>query len=72
MEPNGTESSLINHVVFGLPNEVQEEIDREEITTLEKLYTELRKLEDAFMKKTNEEIPSSREVNKFFFFKIQK
>lgn len=63
MEPNGTELTLINHVVFGLPNEVQEKIDREEITTLDKLYSELRKLEGTFVKKTMAEISSNPKIN---------
>ena len=51
VEPKGTELYKINQIVFGLPNEVQDELDREEITTLDKMYTELRKLEDLFSRK---------------------
>ncbi|KAF2880590.1 hypothetical protein ILUMI_25584 [Ignelater luminosus] len=48
-----TEISRINLVVCGLPIEIQEKIDREEVTTTEKLFNELRKLEDSFRKKKN-------------------
>lgn len=62
VEPRGTELSRINHIVFGLPKEAQEELDRENITALEDLYVELRKLEDSFSRKKKEN-PSSLRLN---------
>lgn len=53
-EPNGSELSRINQIVFGLPKEVQEKLDREAIVNLDTLYAELRKLEDKFYKKKRE------------------
>ncbi|KAK5639388.1 hypothetical protein RI129_011880 [Pyrocoelia pectoralis] len=63
VECKGSEASRINQIVFGLPNEAQEELDREEITTLDKLYTALRKLEDTFSRKRNEK-PLNPNLNK--------
>lgn len=54
VEPEGTALSRINQIVFGLPDNAQGKIDREKIRTLDDLYTELRKLEDAFSRKKNE------------------
>lgn len=54
VESKSTETSRINQIVFGLPSEVQEELDREELTTIDELYTTLRKLEDKFSKKKKE------------------
>ena len=42
-------------MVIDLTIEVQEEIDREEIITVEELLNELKKLEDAFSKKKKRE-----------------
>lgn len=64
VEPKGTELSFINHIVFGLPTEAQNELDREEITTLENLYTELRKLEDTFKKKDKDKLVIPKLVQK--------
>lgn len=50
-ERTGTVISRINMIVVGLPLEIQEELDRELITTMEKLFTKLEKLEDSVRKK---------------------
>jgi hypothetical protein len=50
-ESTGTIVSRINMIVFGCPMEVQNELDREEIQTIEKLFTELRKLDESFNRK---------------------
>lgn len=55
IDPHGLELSRINVIVIGLPIEIQEEIDREEVNTIEKLLNELRKLEDMFNKKKKRE-----------------
>lgn len=45
-----SETSRINMIIVGLPFGIQEEIDREEVNTIEKLFTEFRKLDNAFKK----------------------
>ncbi|KAL1493647.1 hypothetical protein ABEB36_009346 [Hypothenemus hampei] len=49
-ERGSTEITRIQMIVFGLPLEVQVELDREEITTITKLFEELRKVEDLIKK----------------------
>jgi len=51
MEPNSTELSRVNQIVFGLPVEAQEKLDREEIITIDMLFSKLRRLEDTFNRK---------------------
>ncbi|KAK5648104.1 hypothetical protein RI129_002996 [Pyrocoelia pectoralis] len=63
-ESKCTELSLINQVVFGLPSEAQEELDREDITNLDVMYAELRKLEDLFSRKRKEKPLSPKLLNK--------
>lgn len=63
MEPNCSELSRINQIVFGLPTEAQDELDREKIITIDKLFAELRKLEDAFTRKKKDK-PTSPKLNK--------
>ncbi|ESO01074.1 hypothetical protein HELRODRAFT_175101 [Helobdella robusta] len=46
-ELNATTISRINMIVIGLPLEIQNQLDREEITTIEKLYRKLRRLEES-------------------------
>lgn len=60
VEPKGTELSRTNLIVFGLPKEAQEKLDREKINKLEDLYAELRKLEDSFSRKKKENPSSPR------------
>lgn len=60
VEPKGTELSRINQIVFGLPKEAQEELDREKLINIEELYSELRKLEDSFSRKKKENSPTPR------------
>lgn len=55
VDPNSLEFSRVIMIAIGLPIEVQEEIDREEIVTIEMLLNELKKLEDAFSKKKRRE-----------------
>ncbi|XP_025831298.1 uncharacterized protein LOC112904720 [Agrilus planipennis] len=62
VEPNGSEISRINLIVVGLPSEAQEKLDRELITSLDELYTELRKLEGTFQRKKTEN-PSRPRLN---------
>jgi len=50
MEPKSTEISRVNQIVFGLPIEAQDRLDREEITTIDKLFSKLRRLEDTFIR----------------------
>lgn len=48
-----TIQSRINMIVVGLPVEVQDELDREQITTMENLFIQLRKRENTFRKFKN-------------------
>lgn len=50
-EPHSTVCSRINMIVIGLPYDVQNAIDREHVTTIEKLLTQLRKLDSTQHKK---------------------
>lgn len=59
-----TELSLVNQIVYGLPGEAQDELDRELVTTLDLLYEELRKLEDSFSRKKREKPLSPKLVKK--------
>jgi len=63
-ESSGTTQSRINMIVVGLPLEVQDELDCEEITSIEKLFVELRKLDDAFSKKKKEVTSKSETTSK--------
>lgn len=47
-ESSSTVLSRINMIVMGLPLAVQDELDREEISSIEKLFVELRRLDDSF------------------------
>jgi len=58
VEKNATVMSRINMIAVGLPLEIQNQLDREEITTIEKLFIELRKFDDYFSK------PKSRNDDK--------
>lgn len=62
IEPKGTEISRINQIVFGLPNEAQLKLDREKICNLYELYSKLRKLEDAFIKKKEEKLSNPKSI----------
>lgn len=48
IEENCTISSRINMIVVGLPNEVQDRLDKEEIKCIEDIFVELRKLDASF------------------------
>ncbi|XP_024085648.1 uncharacterized protein LOC106673706 [Cimex lectularius] len=50
IESNSTLVSRINMIVIGLPIEVQNELDREEINSIEKLYTALRKFDNQYQR----------------------
>lgn len=54
IERNITVKSRINMMVVGLPIEIQDELDREEITTIDELYIQLKKKDDTFNKKKKE------------------
>ncbi|KAF5308655.1 hypothetical protein FQR65_LT06116 [Abscondita terminalis] len=67
VEPKSSEISRVNQIVFGLPNEVQDQLDREELTSIDKLYTALRKLEDNFSRRKRDKHISSMPFTKSFF-----
>ncbi|KAK2578301.1 hypothetical protein KPH14_011923 [Odynerus spinipes] len=46
-EPEMTTTSRINHIVVGLPSDIHEKLDKEEITTTEKLMNQLRRYSSA-------------------------
>ena len=46
--------SRIHNIVMGLPIEIQNELDREKISTVDKLYTELRRLDGQYNKRFRE------------------
>lgn len=52
VDPQGLELSWVHAMVVGLPIEVQEEIDRDEVNTVEKLFNVLRKFEVKRRKET--------------------
>lgn len=60
-EKNATVLSRINLIVVGLPLEIQDELDRETITTMEKLVTELAKLEGSV--RTKKKVASNTSSN---------
>lgn len=47
-ENNSTTLTRIHMIVVGLPLKVQDKLDKEELTTIEKLFVALRKLDDSF------------------------
>ncbi|XP_044743428.1 uncharacterized protein LOC123305702 [Chrysoperla carnea] len=57
VESDSTMSSRINLIVMGLPSQVQDELDREDINTIKKLYNELRKLDGQYNKRSKENKP---------------
>lgn len=64
MERDMTMTSRINMIVVSLPKTIQDKLDKEMISTMDQLYTELRKLDDAcaVRKKASDDDPK---VNKF-------
>lgn len=48
VNPKGLELARLQMIVVGLPSEIQDKIDREEVNTIEKLFNELRKLDEAY------------------------
>ncbi|XP_044736861.1 lipase 3-like [Chrysoperla carnea] len=66
VESDSTMSSRINLIVMGLPSQVQDELDREDINTIKKLYNELRKLDGQYNKRSKENKPfDNRSDNKY-------
>ncbi|XP_050530186.1 uncharacterized protein LOC126907531 [Daktulosphaira vitifoliae] len=68
-EKNATVMSRINLIVVGLSLEIQDELDRETITTMEKLVTELAKLEGSVRTKKKEVASSTNSSIKTENFK---
>ncbi|XP_073994519.1 uncharacterized protein [Rhodnius prolixus] len=64
-ESSATIQSRIKMIVVGLPLEIQDELDREEVIEMDKLYTALRKLDDSYSTKRKDILMTTRKkVNK--------
>lgn len=59
-ESSATIQSRINTIVVGLPLEIQDELDREEVIEMDKLYTALRKLDDSYSTKRKDILMTTR------------
>ena len=74
-EPSISEVSKINHIVIGLPQNIQDILDKEEIKNTDQLINILRKYDLEYLKKDRKEIkkkPNDRYVIKTPCYKCEK
>lgn len=53
-EPSMSDRSRINHVVIGLPRDIQDRIDKEDVRTTEQLMNQLRRYENIYLRDRKE------------------